>query len=53
MSRRNFFSQKSGAGNVSEVCIIHNPNIPTSQFISFPYARDSKREVGPPHINSS
>ena len=44
MPQRKNVSKKSGVGNVSVICIIHNPSIPTSQFIPFQNMRGTAKE---------
>ena len=44
MPQRKNVSKKSDVGNVSVVCTIHNPSIPTSQFIPFQNMRGTAKE---------
>ena len=44
MSQRKNVSKISGIGNVSELYIIHNSDIPSSQFIPFQNMRGTANE---------
>ena len=44
MSQKKNVSKKFSVGNVSGVCIIHYPSIPTSQFIPFQNMRGTVKE---------